>query len=46
MSEAYTYKDFIASLKWLEDEGYIEQFYDADGNLCVRMCEGVEDCEI
>jgi hypothetical protein len=36
----------MASLKWLKDEGYIEQFVDKDGNTCVRICEGAENCEI
>jgi len=46
MNYQYTYDDFIASLKWLQDEGYIEQFIDEDGNACVRICEGAENCEI
>ena len=43
MSEAYTYKDFIASLKWLEDEGYIEMFYNDRGEEMVRIAEGAEE---
>lgn len=46
MNYQYTYDDFMASLKWLQDEGYIEQFIDEDGNACVRICEGAENCEI
>jgi hypothetical protein len=46
MNYQYTYEDFVSSLKWLCDEGYIEKFVDEDGNTCVRICEGAEDCEI
>jgi len=46
MNYQYTYEDFVSSLKWLCDEGYIEKFIDEDGNTCVRICEGAEDCEI
>jgi hypothetical protein len=46
MSEPYSYADFLASLKYLEAEGYIERFYDADGEECVRICEGAEECEV
>jgi hypothetical protein len=46
MMHQYTYEDFVSSLKWLCDEGYIEKFIDEDGNTCVRICEGAEDCEI
>ena len=46
MMHQYTYEDFMASLKWLEAEGYIEKFYDTNGDLCVRVCEGAEDCEV
>jgi len=45
MSE-YTYTDFLASLKYLESEGYIERFYDETGAECVRICEGAEECEV
>jgi len=34
------------SLKWLEAEGYIEQFINEDGEICVRICEGSEHYEI
>jgi hypothetical protein len=46
MSENYNYADFFASLKYLEDEGYIERFIDKDGSECVRICEGAEECEV
>jgi len=46
MKYQYTYEDFVYSLKWLCDEGYIEKFIDEDGNTCVRICEGAEDCEV
>jgi hypothetical protein len=46
MKYQYTYEDFMHSLKWLEAEGYIEQFIDEDGNVCVRICEGAENCEL
>lgn len=42
----YSYSDFIACLKYLEDEGYIERFFDGNGHECVRICEGAEDCEV
>ena len=40
------WREFMASLKWLEAEGYIEKFYDSNNDLCVRICEGAEDCEV
>jgi hypothetical protein len=40
--ENISYTDFVASLKWLEAEGYIERFYDEQGTECVRICEGSE----
>jgi len=46
MKYQYTYEDFMHSLKWLEAEGYIEQFIDGDGNVCVRICEGAENYEL
>jgi hypothetical protein len=46
MKYQYTYEDFVYSLKWLCDEGYIEKFIDEDGNTCIRICEGAEDCEV
>ncbi len=46
MMHQYTYEAFMSSLKWLEAEGYIEKFYDSNTELCVRICEGAEDCEV
>lgn len=42
----YNYSDFIACLKYLEDEGYIERFYDENGQECVRIAEGAENAKI
>lgn len=42
----YTYSDLIASLKYLEDEGYIERFYDENGQECVRIADGAENARI
>ena len=42
----YTLEDLNAALSYLEAEGYIERFVDSDGNDCVRICEGAEDCEV
>jgi hypothetical protein len=41
-----TYSDFVSSLNWLEAEGYIERFYDTNGEECVRICKGAEDFNI
>jgi hypothetical protein len=46
MATAYTYGDFLAALKYLEAEGYIERFIDKDGSERVRICEGAEECEV
>ena len=46
MATTYTYGDFIAALKYLEAEGYIERFYNSNGSECVRICEGAEECEV
>jgi hypothetical protein len=46
MATAYTMADFESAIKYLCDEGYIERFTDADGNECVRICEGAEECEV
>lgn len=42
----YTYEDLMAALSYLELEGYIERFIDFNGNDCVRICDGAEECEI
>ena len=36
------WREFWQSLKWLEAEGYIELFYDANGEETVRIAEGAE----
>jgi len=46
MRESYTYGDFIASLKYLEAEGYIERFFDENGQECVRIADGAENAKI
>jgi hypothetical protein len=46
MSAAYTWSDVISSLRYLQAEGYIELFFDENGQECVRICEGSEDAEV
>lgn len=46
MKESYTMADLEAALSYLEAEGYIERFFDENGDECVRICEGAENCEI
>ena len=46
MKESYTMADLECALKYLEAEGYIERFKDENGNDCVRICEGAENCEV
>jgi hypothetical protein len=36
------WREFIASLRWLEAEGYIEMFYNEKGEKMVRIAEGAE----
>ena len=36
------WREFMASLKWLEAEGYIEIFYNEQGEEMVRIAEGAE----
>jgi hypothetical protein len=36
------WREFMASLKWLRDEGYIEIFYNEKGEEMVRIAEGAE----
>ena len=40
------WREFMASLRWLEAEGYIEMFYDAQGNEMVRIAEGAEEATL
>lgn len=42
----YSYSEFLKALEYLVDEGYIEKFYDTNGEECYRICEGAENCEI
>ena len=37
-----SWRDFMASLKFLEAEGYIEIFYNDKGEQMVRIAEGAE----
>ena len=37
------WREFMASLKWLEAEGYIEMFYNDKGEEMVRIAEGAEE---
>ena len=43
MMHQYTYEDFMSSLKWLEAEGYIEIFFNEQGEEMVRIAEGAEE---
>ena len=43
MSAAYTYEDFLAALSYLEQEGFVERFYNEKGEEMIRICEGAED---
>ena len=40
------WREFWASLKYLEAEGYIELFYDKNGEETVRIAEGAENAKI
>lgn len=37
-----SWREFWASLKYLQSEGYIEIFYDDNGEETVRIAEGAE----
>jgi len=41
-SDAPSWRDFMASLKFLEAEGYIEIFYNDKGERMVRIAPGAE----
>jgi hypothetical protein len=43
---ATQWAQFMASLRWLEAEGYIELFYDKDGNEMIRIAEGAENAKL
>ena len=40
------WREFWQSLKWLEAEGYIELFYDKNGEETVRIAEGAENAKL
>ena len=37
------WREFTASLRWLEAEGYIEMFYNEKGEEMVRIAPGSEN---
>ena len=37
------WREFMASLKWLEAEGYIEIFFNEQGEEMVRIAVGAEE---
>jgi hypothetical protein len=37
------WREFVASLRWLEAEGYIEMFYNDKGEEMVRIAPGSEN---
>ena len=37
------WREVMASLKWLEAEGYIEIFFNEQGEEMVRIAEGAEE---
>jgi len=41
-----SWKDFMASLKFLEAEGYIEIFYNDKGERMVRIAPGAEQATL
>ena len=43
---ASEWSQFMASLRLLESESYIELFYDKDGNEMVRIAEGAENAKL
>ena len=36
----------MSILRWMEQEGLVELYYDDKGRECVRICEGAEECEV
>ena len=38
-----SWREFMSCLKWLEAEGYIEMFYNEQGEEMVRIAEGAEE---
>jgi len=45
-SDAPSWRDFMASLKFLEAEGYIEIFYNDKGEQMVRIAPGAEQATL
>jgi hypothetical protein len=41
-----SWRDFVASLKFLEAEGYIEIFYNDKGERMVRIAPGAEQATL
>jgi hypothetical protein len=40
------WREFMASLRWLEAEGFIELFYNEQGEEMVRIAEGAENATL
>jgi len=40
------WREFMASLRWLEAEGFIELFYNEQGEEMVRIAEGAENASL
>jgi len=40
------WREFMASLLWLEAEGFIELFYNEQGEEMVRIAEGAENATL
>jgi hypothetical protein len=43
---ATQWAEFMASLRWLEAEGYIEIFYNSNGDEMIRIAEGAENAKL
>jgi hypothetical protein len=42
MSAKYTYAELMASIHYLEQEGFIERIINEKGEEMIRICEGAE----
>jgi len=40
------WRDMMASLRWLEAEGFIELFYNEKGEEMIRIAEGAENATL
>lgn len=40
---SYTYEEFFASLRYLEQEGFVEIFLNEKGEQMIRIAEGAEN---